>query len=239
MKAKELEHSVVLVSAAVCVVTLEVSKLSLFAKALAANPVRTPRPSATPAPRALSAPPALPDPAGVPTGRSCGTAASGPAPAAFLRIDNIKLNKTLRNGYFFTILKKNKKIVPRGCKYLVVRVDGVRVEMRRGRRAGGSGRHYSVRHVRRHPSRVARLPPLAGVVQHLEVLPAHDGQLLVVVGGAGVRDAHHAAAARLHAARPRRAQLVCNARLGLTFIPRPEPIPPILIQLCRGNTNRI
>lgn len=45
---------------------------------------------------------------------------------------------------------------------------------------------------------------------HLEVLPAHHGELLVVVGGARVRDAHHAAAARQHAARPRLAQLICN-----------------------------
>lgn len=44
----------------------------------------------------------------------------------------------------------------------------------------------------------------------LEVLPAHDGELLVVVGRARVRDAHHAAAPRRHAACPRLAQGVCN-----------------------------
>lgn len=94
---------------------------------------------------------------------------------------------------------------------LVVRVDGVRVEVRRGGRRE-RGRHDGVRHVRRDAPPVARLPPLARVVEHLEVLAAHHGQLLVVVGGARVRDAHHAAAARRHAARPRLAQLLCENR---------------------------
>lgn len=48
---------------------------------------------------------------------------------------------------------------------------------------------------------------------HLEVLAARDGELLVVVGGARVRHAHHAPAARRHAARPRLAQLVWRAQL--------------------------
>lgn len=50
--------------------------------------------------------------------------------------------------------------------YLVVRVDGVGVEVRRGGRRQ-RGRHDGVRHVRRHAAPVARLPPLARVVQHL------------------------------------------------------------------------
>lgn len=50
--------------------------------------------------------------------------------------------------------------------YLVVSVDGVGVEVRRGGGRDG-GRHDGVRHVRRLPAPVARLPPLARVVQHL------------------------------------------------------------------------
>lgn len=45
-------------------------------------------------------------------------------------------------------------------------VDGVGVEVRAGGRGEG-GRDDGVRHVRRHAAPVARLPPLARVVQHL------------------------------------------------------------------------
>lgn len=47
-------------------------------------------------------------------------------------------------------------------RYLIVRVDGVGVQ------TGLVRSHDGVGHVRRDPAAVARLPPLARVVQHLQ-----------------------------------------------------------------------